>query len=941
MARSTKKGGSEKVAPTPPSWGMVSRPNWLHKLLFRLFFDPRDLEPDCVEKVRRAAKKGVPVYVAGYRHFFDFLFFNWAFFCHELPLARFVNAIVIWFVQPVRALVALLRGRYTKPESERIEEVTRKGESSFVFLRSPVELRSGKGELGVGLLDKLIELQAELDRPIVFVPLVLIWGQHPVRPGLEQSRLGRIFGKAESPGRLRSLAQFVVYLRRVRARVAEPVDLVEFLAAHEGVERDRQAEELRWKLMGAAERQRYAVLGPPRKGARRIRAEILQSSEVRSRMAKLAEEQGSSEQSLHREADRYLREISADIGPITLRFMRSLMGFAFSRIYTQIDVPKDMFEKLRAAGAKGPLLLLPSHKSHVDYLFVSWIVAANGVAPPLIAAGINLSFWPAGPIFRRSGAFFLRRSFRGNRLYTLMFTEYLAKVLREGYNMEFFIEGGRSRSGKVLPPKMGLLKWIADAVIEGKATNVQVVPMNITYEKVIEVGSYARELAGASKKAEGATDLVRAGRVLGGRFGRVTLHLGDPFFLKDALMDAGAREEGDEESLAAAVNRVAHRVVYYISRLVTVTPTSLLASGLLCFGRRSLPRSSVLAACGLFAQRARAYGGRFSKALASDTEERGGGRGPAGCMESVDSLLSVEALDAAVDGFVRDRVLTVHRETDEVYYHVSDDGRSILSYYRNSLINHLVQESLVARAFLSLAKRGRVAEEDSLDGVEVALDELKRSSLELSRLFKKEFIYESRTPFDVIFRDTVEAMLGWGLDLVENGAGEIEPRRKGAGGETGSGVFGSGVSGPTVSGPTVSEPTVSEPVVEARAVRPARPEGPRCLELLSGLCDDFFQAYRSGAAGLKVLLDGPMGKKALERRMHERALREYYMGMVTRKEACNRLLFRNAIELWLDEGVLREAPGQTRSGPPVALADSWANEEALARLTTSVGRFEA
>jgi hypothetical protein len=213
--------------------------------------------------------------------------------------------------------------------------------------------------------------------------------------------------------------------------------------------------------------------------------------------------------------------------------------------------------------------------------------------------------------------------------------------------------------------------------------------------------------------------------------------------------------------------------------------------------------------------------------------------------------------------------------------------------------------------------------------------------LELSRLFKKEFIYESRTPFDVIFRDTVEAMLGWGLDLVENGAGEIEPRRKGAGGETGSGVFGSGVSGPTVSGPTVSEPTVSEPVVEARAVRPARPEGPRCLELLSGLCDDFFQAYRSGAAGLKVLLDGPMGKKALERRMHERALREYYMGMVTRKEACNRLLFRNAIELWLDEGVLREAPGQTRSGPPVALADSWANEEALARLTTSVGRFEA
>src|SRR5262249_32298605 len=151
-------------------------------------------------------------------------------------------------------------------------------------------------------------------------------------------------------------------------------------------------------------------------------------------------------------------------------------------------------DQVRQAARRGSLILCPSHKSHVDYLVLSYVFYEYGLMPPYIAAGANLSFWPLGYISRRGGAFFLRRTLKGSPLYAAVFRAYVHKLVAERLPVEFFIEGGRSRTGKLLPPKLGLLGMLCEAARERPAARPQVVPISIVYEKIIEEKSYADEL---------------------------------------------------------------------------------------------------------------------------------------------------------------------------------------------------------------------------------------------------------------------------------------------------------------------------------------------------------------------------------------------------------------------------------------------------------------
>ena len=157
-----------------------------------------------------------------------------------------------------------------------------------------------------------------------------------------------------------------------------------------------------------------------------------------------------------------------------------------------------------------PVVLVPCHRSHFDYLILSYLFHANYLSPPHIAAGINLSFWPLGPLFRGAGAYFIRRSFEGNELYKTVFRNYLTFLIREGYTQEFFIEGGRSRTGKILTPKLGMLSAIVNAFIAGVRRDLYLVPVSIHYGRVVEEESYRRELVGAEKEKESLLSLLKA-----------------------------------------------------------------------------------------------------------------------------------------------------------------------------------------------------------------------------------------------------------------------------------------------------------------------------------------------------------------------------------------------------------------------------------------------
>ncbi|MCA1664014.1 MAG: glycerol-3-phosphate acyltransferase, partial [Myxococcales bacterium] len=413
------------------------------------------------------------------------------------------------------------------------------------------------------------------------------------------------------------------------------------------------------------------------------------------------------------------------------------------------------------------------------------------------------------------------------------------------FNIEFFIEGGRSRTGKLLAPKLGLLGMVVEAALDddgAHARKAQIVPISIGYEKVIEEKSYAKEAAGGEKKKEDVKGLLKATRVLGAQYGRLNIQFDDALPLGEILREYGALAAWDEEAnivVAAeeaqwkqATQRLAHRIVYGIDRVTAVTPTALAASALLATGKRGIVRQELLAQARFLIERARANGGRLSAALVDD----GGG-------------LDTEALDRAIELLARDGDLEVRsiiasgasgafdiksgRPMDEIYT-VPEERRPRLAYYRNNCIHLYVAEGLVALALLSASKRGLVS-----------IEELRQRTLKLSRLLKLEFSYRVGESFEAIFDQTLAGL---------NAARLVAAATHG--------------------------------------VHPAPGAAPR-LALLAGQVSDFVEAYFVAARGLESLT-APTSDKDLVRRIHDLGEKMFFTGEVRRREACVRASYVNA-----------------------------------------------
>jgi glycerol-3-phosphate O-acyltransferase len=604
---------------------------------------------------------------------------------------------------------------------------------------------------------------------------------------------------------------------------------------------------LRFELSGRIERERRVLLGPPRKSARRLCEEVLRSRGVNEAVARVAAQTGTPAAQLQRRARRLLGEIAANMQPWVLHSFRLLLRQVFSRIYEGIDVDVAGIEKVRAAARKGPLILCPCHRSHVDYLVLSCAFYDHELVPPHIAAGVNLSFFPAGPIFRRGGAFFLRRTFRGDELYAAVFGAYVRKLLREGHSIEFFIEGTRSRTGKLLPPRTGLLDIIAEAVLDGALKDVQVVPISLGYDKVIEERSYAREQAGAEKRPEDVGALLRAGRVLGARYGRLDIEFDDPFDLGAALVQAGAQSGSGPEVRRAAVRRIAYRIMCGIGRVTPVTPTALVAAALLARGRREVTREELLAACGLLAQRARLHGARFERTVVGED-------GPGG--------LRLAALDHTLDQLGRDQHVEIRGARGEETYGLPDERRGALDYYKNGALHFWSDESLLALAILGLGAPSR--------------DALCARVLELSRLLKYELVFRQQD-FEQIFAGTLDALAepGWLA---------------------------------TTQGRVLVTPSGREP-----------------LELLAGLTRHLLEAYHLVTCALPWLRQSRTERETVQE-VHDQAERLFLTGMITRREACSRSIYENALRVLVDGGVLRRHDGR------LTLAEGIDAEEQVARV---------
>ncbi len=727
------------VQPADQSVALKEEFGPVSRALGHRYFEGVHFPPEAENELRSLHARGFVVHVMRTTAWVNFLYLAWAMVRRALPPVRAVVNLRPWFTRPFRKTAQ--RGDF----DVRFTYARRHGGSGLIFLKKTALLSASGKDIEENPFPALVSMARKGDKTVFLVPELFVWEKRTSR--IKPSLVDRVFGSPDAPGFLHSMVAFFRNYRRAQFRVGEPIDLKRFIDENPRDSDEVIARKVRSALHHHLARETRAVFGPPVKPPERIIEETLRDRTLRRSLDAVALENHRRPESVLRESRRNLRAIAAKPSPSTLAVVSPFLGWVFNRIYDGIEVDEAGLNRVLKAASKAPLVLCPSHKSHVDYLVLSWILWNRGYAVPLVAAGANLSFWPLGPILRRCGAFFLRRSFKNDRVYAATFKAYVKKLVHDGVHQEFFPEGGRSRTGKLLTAKLGMFTWQVEAVLEGARNDLLFVPVSIDYEKVVESGSYSKELAGGEKKPEDIKALLRTPKVLAARYGRIHLTFDEPLSLVE-LMKSRGLDPGQpisDEQKKGLVRALGNRVMYGISKMSTVTPHALVSAALLAHRRRGMTSRELTDRINLLRRIAEEEKAPLSTALKnapSDPE-------------------TIGAIQDAMRTFCSDGMVRTQKARGEVIYQAEDGRRAELSFYKNTLMNMVAARSLVATALLA--------------GAPAPFDEVKARALWLSRLFKVEFIYQVGASFDSIFTETVERLVRMGLVLHEGDTLGVAP----------------------------------------------------------------------------------------------------------------------------------------------------------------------
>ncbi|MGB2538623.1 glycerol-3-phosphate 1-O-acyltransferase PlsB [Hafnia paralvei] len=347
-------------------------------------------------------------------------------------------------------------------------------------------------------------------------------------------------------------------------------------------------------------RQRLAAVGPSLPDRQALFNKLLSSKAIEKAVEDEARSKKISREKAQQNAVALMEEIAANFTYEAVRLSDRVLSWTWNRLYQGINVHNA--ERVRKLAQDGhEIVYVPCHRSHMDYLLLSYVLYHQGLVPPHIAAGINLNFWPAGPIFRRLGAFFIRRTFKGNKLYSTVFREYLGELFSRGYSVEYFMEGGRSRTGRLLEPKTGTLAMTIQAMLRGGKRPITLVPVYIGYEHVMEVATYAKELRGATKENESLIQMVRGLRKLR-NLGQGYVNFGEPIPINNWLNQHVPewRESIDPIEaqrpswLTPTVNAIANTVMVNINKSAAANAMNLCSTALLASRQRALTREQLL-----------------------------------------------------------------------------------------------------------------------------------------------------------------------------------------------------------------------------------------------------------------------------------------------------------------------------------------------------------
>ncbi|MGM0558677.1 MAG: 1-acyl-sn-glycerol-3-phosphate acyltransferase [Myxococcota bacterium] len=904
-----RKALVERLEERPNRSSMLDSFGWILRFIGSMLFAHVLFEKRSTENLRDVSERGTPVYVMQTRSLLDYLYFNYVFLQRDLPLARFANGLrMTWLRGPISWIKRLFsRSPAEKPE-EQVEALVCEDKPVFLFLEKPRTEQEENVEFSQRYLTRMIRAQRKVDTPIFLVPMLLVWEKRP--DPKRASFLDDIFGTAQRPGFFRKFVSFFQTFWQSFLRLGQPlvqisttVNLQEFLREYPNAGTADASELLRERVGEYLDRERHVVLGPTGEKQGMLFQEMMQRPAITDAVREIAAEEDVDEEAIRERVRDQLEEIAASPSMLMIKVMSSVLSFVWYRIYDGFEVDEEGLERVREAAKSNSVVLIPSHKSHIDYLVLSYILFNYGMIPPLIAAGVNLSFWPLGPIFRRAGAFFLRRTFRGEKLYPIVFREYLVRQLEEGWPVEFFIEGTRSRTGKLVKPKYGMMDMVVRALASGRIDSIKVVPISVSYEKIIEETSYRREVLGAEKERESLTGLLKTPKFLTSQYGRLYVEFGEPIDLGGYLEKYDVdRVKPEDEELDELTVRLAHRVNYDINQVTTVTPSSLVAMVLLNNTSRGVERTRFLEQIGFllhfltYEDRTARLSRTLTEALDDQRERveapRSEQRAPALATSSGPSEPKAERVIGDVVANVVDEALGLFRENEQLderrteqstFYAVPEESRFELAYYRNNIIHHFVPEALLATALRSFASQP------------IELGKLMEETRFLSRLFKYEWIYEESAEFENVFMRTLSFFDAAGWVTIDHN----EHRT----------------------------------LVEYPEPFPAE------LQFFRRLVLSFLEAYAVVAEELPSLHEKKRGRDEIVEAALESGRNDYLGGRIIYYETISKPTFKNALRLFEDWDIIDRVEGKKSGSYEYTLDDEWGGPKACRVLQTRLERF--
>lgn len=659
------------------------------------------------ESVSSLSLKGHIVFVHSMTSTIDTTLMNYRFSREGLPVPKVIFGRKLTLLQPIGRFPSLLKTLFSSEispfEDDFYKNFIQDEESASLL---SLDMISSKQKIDPIL--ELLKIQRDTERPIYLLPQRIVYKRSPLKVK---------DATKEEKASIRGIRKIMTLFKAEEhgfIEHGEPINLKEVIRRRVG--ETKFFEEIATEILNELQQQ-LAILGRNISGAPiRERGFLIKKTMkdpmLQSFLRSYSVEKDEGLERLETVAHKHLDQIASDLSPSFIGFMYKSLTWVFNNIYDGLDVGESGIQAVKEMARNGSVVYVPCHKSHFDYLILSYCLFQHWMSVPVVAAGINLAFFPMGSILRKGGAFFMKRTFKNNPLYAHTFAAYVRTILQERIPMEFFIEGTRSRSGKLMLPKKGLLSMIIQGWESGVTRDVIFVPVYMGYDTVVEESSYIQEMKGAVKEKENLWQLIKAGNVLKNRYGKVYVRFAKPFSMNDFMKGKISYSKMDSDEKEELYETVAGEIISSIYQQTVVTPFSILSCVITSYD--SAIEENVLRE-------------GFHTFLDYLTY--------LGCNRSGALIDEQKAFDEAYALLKTKHLITLDEpdsEEESVLLHAEGEKRIHLEYYKNTILNFFVPASLICNVL--------IRDSEGLD--EKAFHEKVQG---LSGLLESEFILEENS----------------------------------------------------------------------------------------------------------------------------------------------------------------------------------------------------